>query len=68
MNDSACENCAEWGETITLEENRQAVPCPRCGRLTWPNLGVNIPAGCAVALATGNAIWTVAAIEKFSGS
>ncbi len=59
-----CDNCKEWGRTITRDENPQAIPCPKCKRLTWPNLGVNCPAGCAVALAHGNVAYTLAAIER----
>jgi len=47
-----CQSCKDWGRTITLEENPAAIPCPKCGRLTWPNLGVNCPAGAAVSLAS----------------
>jgi hypothetical protein len=49
-----CENCAEWGRTVTREDSVAAVACPKCKRLTWPNLGVNLPAGCAWAIAGTN--------------
>jgi hypothetical protein len=48
-----CENCKEWGCTIS---DNFAIPCPKCGRLTWPNLGVNVPAGAAVALSGSRCI------------
>ena len=50
-----CSNCKEWGKTITEEDcfPYPAIPCSVCKRLTYPNLGVNLPAGCAVALASG---------------
>ena len=51
-----CNNCKGWGSTITTRDHPMAVPGPVCGRLTWPNLGVNLPAGCAVALAVTHAV------------
>lgn len=51
-----CEACKEWGRTITRADHPNAVACSVCKRLTWPNLGVNLPAGCAVALATSRAV------------
>lgn len=47
-----CENCKTWGRTLT-EKDRGVNPvlCPECKRPTWPTLGVNLPAGCAWALA-----------------
>lgn len=45
-----CKNCEEWGVSINRLDNPSAVPCPVCGRLTWPNLGVNLPAGAAVSV------------------
>lgn len=49
-----CDTCLEWGRTITQVENPHAIACPGCRRLTWPNLGVNLPAGCAVSLGGGS--------------
>lgn len=47
-----CDKCKEWGRTVTHEECKDAIPCPVCCRLTWPNLGVNLPAGAAVAISS----------------
>lgn len=44
---TVCETCKDWGPTIT---KGVSIPCPICNRLTYPNLGVNCPAGCAVGL------------------
>lgn len=63
LNMMSCPTCKKWGKTITLADNDQAVACPNCKRLTWPNLGVNLPAGCAVALATSKAISLLRAVE-----
>lgn len=48
----ACEHCKEWGAT----SNNCPCPvvCPACQRPTWPNLGVNLPAGAAVAVSCGH--------------
>lgn len=50
-----CETCKDWGETI--EEAQRLfhpevgyVQCTTCLRWTYPNLGVNLPAGMAVAI------------------
>lgn len=45
-----CKTCENWGRTITKTENNNAVACPSCKRLTWPNLGVNLPGGAAVSM------------------
>lgn len=56
-----CENCRDWGRTIDpveLDPPSGAgflVQCGACKRLTWPNLGVNLPAGAASALAVSHA-------------
>jgi hypothetical protein len=56
-----CKTCINWGSTI--DERREifvynmdiiTIPCPDCKRLTWPNLGVNLPAGAAWAIGHGN--------------
>jgi hypothetical protein len=52
-----CETCKTWGKTITRSENNNAIPCPDCGRLTWPNLGVNCHGGTAVSFSACNNIW-----------
>lgn len=53
----ACEECKDWGSTVMdLEQCPNPVTCPKCKRLTFPNLGVNLPAGAAVAFAHGNSI------------
>ncbi len=59
-----CDNCKGWGRTVTREENPQAIPCPKCKRLTWPNLGVNCPAGAAFAFGSGVGELTVASLMK----
>jgi hypothetical protein len=45
-----CCHCMGWGETLL--PTAHSIPCPNCGRLTWPNLGVNCPAGMAWTLCT----------------
>lgn len=59
-----CEQCKDWGRTITREEHPNAIQCVTCKRLTWPNLGVNCPAGMAVSFAMSNALRTLQYIEK----
>jgi hypothetical protein len=59
-----CANCREWGRTITPAQNEQAIACPKCGRLTWPSLGVNLPAGAAVAMGGTNAVFTLLTMER----
>jgi hypothetical protein len=49
MSEKPCQTCASWGETIT-DLYQVSIRCPDCGRKTFPNLGVNCPAGMAVAL------------------
>lgn len=46
---SDCQKCKEWGETIYIPQNYHYISCPNCKRKTFPNLGVNCPAGMAVA-------------------
>lgn len=48
-----CENCKDWGRTLTEKDEGKVIPvfCPECKRPTWPNLGVNLPAGAATAIA-----------------
>lgn len=48
LGDSAdqCLHCATWGKS-GLESDGFIIKCPKCGRFTWPNLGVNMPAGAA---------------------
>jgi hypothetical protein len=50
-----CDNCKDWGRTVTRDEGL-CVPCPKCKRLTYANLGVNCPAGMAVAWGASHAI------------
>ncbi len=50
-----CPNCKDWGRSGRREDG-YIVRCPVCQRLTWPNLGVNLPAGAAVGVACGNAV------------
>ena len=47
-----CQNCLTWGRTCDPAESPGGllVACPKCHRLTWPNLGVNLPAGASVAV------------------
>ena len=47
-----CQTCVNWGRTISPTENPTTIQCPDCKRRTWPNLGVNCPAGSAVALSS----------------
>lgn len=49
---AACETCKDWGRTID-NPLEVTVACPKCKRRTWPNTGVNCPAGAAVALGAG---------------
>lgn len=69
-----CPECKDWGETIPEFETRivwgkeitfrpTRIACPKCGRMTWPNLGVNCPAGCAVSLGTTGAIEMMRALN-----
>jgi hypothetical protein len=60
-----CQVCKDWGRTITYYENNCAISCPTCLRLTWPNLGVNIPAGAAVSMSNGRALLYVKILESF---
>ncbi len=65
-----CEHCKDWGRTIdptTLKYPVCLIPCRICGRETWPNLGVNLPAGCAVSLCTVSCI-NIARVTKGIGS
>lgn len=50
--EDGCPTCSTWGRTLSLLEDVVAIPCPDCRRPTWPNLGVNCPAGAAAALST----------------
>lgn len=59
-----CEKCIDWGRTISRYENCNAITCPKCGRLTWPNLGVNCPAGMAVAFGSSNALCFLMSADK----
>lgn len=45
----ACPYCVDWGRTTNPNESSFLIPCPECKRLTWPNAGVNIPAGSVAA-------------------
>ncbi len=49
-----CETCKDWGQTIDPADCSCPIPCPKCGRFTWPNLGVNMPAGAAFAIGSAN--------------
>lgn len=57
-----CEMCKEWGETVDEAERLfhpgHYVQCSTCLRWTYPNLGVNMPAGMSVC------IGSTAAFEK----
>lgn len=59
-----CENCKEWGNTVTRETCYYPIPCPKCKRLTYPNLGVNLPAGCSVALSTAIGVKCIRSIQS----
>lgn len=63
--EKSCEHCATWGRTIELLEAQTVytIPCPKCKRKTWPNLGVNCPAGMAVAIGAANAMMLLQAQE-----
>lgn len=43
-----CKTCENWGPTIE-ELHSHTIICPDCKRHTYANLGVNCPAGMAVA-------------------
>jgi hypothetical protein len=47
MNPPPCEECKDWGETVSEARRIPVVTCHKCGRRTYPNLGVNCPAGSA---------------------
>ena len=51
-----CARCKEWGPTVSELTCIYPIPCPDCNRLTWPNLGVNIPAGAAVSYSAASAL------------
>lgn len=59
-----CDHCKTWGPTITREQNLSAIACGKCGRLTWPNLGVNCPAGMAWSISGGNALILLDLLER----
>lgn len=40
-----CPTCKLWGPTQLKKKPGWTVACSECGRWTYPNLGVNIPAG-----------------------
>lgn len=61
-----CPRCLGWGRTVTRGECPHPVPCV-CGRLTWPNLGVNLPAGAAVSCGGGNAASILHRGERVDG-
>ena len=65
---NACTTCATWGRTITTEETAWGIPCPDCGRLTWPNLGVNCPAGSAVSFGASATTAVRAALARGEGT
>lgn len=44
-----CATCKDWGESQPPDP--PMIRCPSCGRNTYPNLGVNCPAGDAWAVA-----------------
>lgn len=45
-----CGNCTDWGESVNpLLIRGPTIRCCLCGRHTFPNLGVNYPAGIVVA-------------------
>jgi hypothetical protein len=65
--DKSCDNCKSWGPTIDRDEHPKdtvLIPCPKCKRLTWPNLGVNLPAGAAVAVGSANQLPTAKRISE----
>lgn len=50
LGNSQCQHCKDWGRTIEDAERIfhpeiVYIPCPQCNRYTWPNSGVNMPAG-----------------------
>lgn len=56
---SCCDECKTWGKSIDPMRHPHAVQCAKCKRYTYPNLGVNLPAGAAVSLGTArNALVT----------
>lgn len=59
-----CQHCIDWGATVNPDECFYPVQCHACGRYTYPNLGVNLPAGAAVAIAHGNATRMLRLIEQ----
>lgn len=49
-----CKTCENWGPTIE-ELHSHTIICPDCKRYTYANLGVNCPAGMAVAFGASSA-------------
>lgn len=60
-----CQVCKDWGTTQEPSDEHPLIPCPKCKRLTWPNLGVNCPAGYAVALASSSVLMAVKAKARY---
>lgn len=50
-----CPTCKDWGAD-QLDPARFAIHCPDCKCPTYPNLGVNCPAGSNVAIAHAMAL------------
>lgn len=57
-----CETCKDWGET--LDNLEFGIPCPDCKRLTYPNGGVNFPAGAVVSICNAQAMHYARQQEK----
>lgn len=54
-----CQQCKGWGRTASKDFG---IACPKCGRMTHPNLGVNMAAGSAVCHSVNQGIAILQAI------
>lgn len=45
-----CDKCRDWGDTVP-DSGFMGIPCPVCGRRTYPNEGVNMEPGSSICLA-----------------
>lgn len=59
----SCENCKDWGRTMEPGQAPIIIHCSKCGRATYPNLGVNCPAGSAVSFGSFNMRKMLAEVE-----
>lgn len=61
---AGCVKCVDWGTTVTSAGNPCPIACSDCGRLTWPNLGVNCHAGMAWAFSGSRGMMITRIVER----